>query len=347
VAGSTGVDEVVQALIRRFGLQPLPIEGTLYTATYRSETESAAGQPVGTAMIGLYAHHPLSRSTFHRLQHDEVWHHYGGDPLRLVLLHPDGSAEDRWLGSATSGHEPQTVITAGTWQAGEVDPNGVWALFGCTVAPGFTPECFEAGDPAELLRSYPDRELDIVRLTERIDPNTSSPAAMPTLPAARTPHEARERSALLRQLAAQRRHIIGAARSLSPQQLMGRPLPSGWNAASLLQHLTLDVERWWFRRVLLGEQVDVGGPLGDAWQGAEASAVIDGYEHEIELIDRIIETRSLDETLAWWPTDLMGPQFMHTLRDLVLHVITETATHAGHLDVLRESLTGDQWLVLE
>ncbi len=65
----------VRALIERFGMQPLPVEGTYFAGTYRSadETTTAVGVgPKGTAMIGLYAREPLSRSLFHRLAFDEV-----------------------------------------------------------------------------------------------------------------------------------------------------------------------------------------------------------------------------------------------------------------------------------
>ena len=34
------------------------------------------------------------------------------------------------------------------------------------------------------------------------------------------------------------------------------------------------------------------------------------------------------------------------LREILLHVIAETATHAGHLDAARELINGRQWIVL-
>ena len=82
----------VNALIKLYQLKPLPVEGTLFVNTYRSQQKIGDHQPFGTAMIGLYCEEPLSQSLFHRLTSDEVWHFYGGDPLRLILLHPDGSS---------------------------------------------------------------------------------------------------------------------------------------------------------------------------------------------------------------------------------------------------------------
>lgn len=146
----------MRALIDRFGLRSLPVEGTLYAETYRSSAS--------TAIVALYAADPPSRSAFHVLDHDEVWHAYAGDPFRLILLHPDGSSEDVVMGrDVGAGQHVQWVVPAGTWQAGELLPGGRYALFGCTMAPGFTPDCFRASPAGPLLARWPARAADILR----------------------------------------------------------------------------------------------------------------------------------------------------------------------------------------
>ncbi len=159
----------------------LPVEGTFFVSTYRSATELPGGGPVGTAMIGLYCTDPWSGSLFHRLTFDETWHFYGGDPLRLILLHPDGTDEDVILGGDVfAGQHVQYVIPAGTWQAGELVEGGDWALFGCTMAPGFTGTCFEGGRAADLLASHPSRAGDITRLAVADDHTTAMPDGFAT-----------------------------------------------------------------------------------------------------------------------------------------------------------------------
>lgn len=156
----------VKALIEHYKLQPLPVEGTLFVSTYRSAQEYENGKPVGTAMIGMYCDEPRSVSLFHRLKYDEVWHFYGGDPLRLVLLYPDGSSRDVIMGcDSLKGCFAQFVIPAGVWQAGHMVEGGQYSLFGCTVAPGFTGDIFEGGTRATLLQMYPDRAEDIHQLS--------------------------------------------------------------------------------------------------------------------------------------------------------------------------------------
>jgi hypothetical protein len=39
-------------------------------------------------------------------------------------------------------------------------------------------------------------------------------------------------------------------------------------------------------------------------------------------------------------------QRLDDLREILLHVIAETACHAGHLDTARELIDGRQWMVL-
>jgi hypothetical protein len=55
---------------------------------------------------------------------------------------------------------------------------------------------------------------------------------------------------------------------------------------------------------------------------------------------------SLSHGPSWWFEDAGDPPY-NTLREVMLHVLVETATHAGHLDVCRELGDGGQRLVLD
>jgi hypothetical protein len=116
----------------------------------------------------------------------------------------------------------------------------------------------------------------------------------------------------------------------------------------LVQHLALDVERFWFRAVAAGERVDLKSG-GAAWQVAAdvpAEAVFDVYRQEGELADAIIAAGALDTPAAWWPDKIFRGSPARALREIVLHVIAETACHAGHLDAARELIDGKTWLVV-
>jgi predicted cupin superfamily sugar epimerase len=152
----------VKALIAHFKLERLPVEGTLFTNTYRSNQNFENGNPPGSAMIGLFCDEPRSVTLFHRLPVDEIWHFYAGDALRLILLYPNGSSRDVIMGSEPlKGHQVQFVVPAGVWQAGHMLDGGNYALFGCTMAPGFIGSMFEGGTREILMKNYPERAEDI------------------------------------------------------------------------------------------------------------------------------------------------------------------------------------------
>lgn len=160
-----------------------------------------------------------------------------------------------------------------------------------------------------------------------------------------------ETTALLRYLNNQRAHALGILDGLDDGALRRPAPPSGWTCLGLVQHLALDVERFWFRAVVAGEQnvIDELAAAPDAWQVAAdvpAGAVFDAYRQEIERANAIISATPLDSAPAWWSGDLFGDFRLHTLREIVLHVMTETAGHAGHLDAARELIDGRRWRVL-
>lgn len=157
-----------------------------------------------------------------------------------------------------------------------------------------------------------------------------------------------ETGALLAALNNQRDHVLGILDGLPDEALRRAVLPSGWTCLGLVRHLALDVERFWFRAVVAGEQVDLETGA-DAWQvGPEVPAgdVLGLYRAEAELANAIIAARAPDAAPAWWPEEIFPGLPARPLRDTVLHVITETACHAGHLDAVRELIDGRAWLVL-
>ena len=149
-------------MIEHYNFKTLPVEGILYTEKYTSDRELGGGRPFANAMIGMYCDEPRSVSLFHKLPADEIWHFYAGDPLRLVLLYPDGSGRDVILGNEPlKGQSVQFVVPAGVWQAGHMLPGGRYSLFGCTMAPGFSGDTFEGGIRDQLIKDYPERADDI------------------------------------------------------------------------------------------------------------------------------------------------------------------------------------------
>ncbi|HNT33449.1 MAG TPA: cupin domain-containing protein [bacterium] len=160
-------------LIELLGLTPHLAEGGYFKETYRSiERIPEDGLParfrsarnLATAIFYLLT--PDTCSAFHRLQSDEVFHFYLGDPVTLVMLYPNLLSERIVLGSdLESGQSVQCLVPRGTWQGMFLNDGGKFALMGTTVAPGFEFDDFECGDRDILLSEYPQEASAIVRLT--------------------------------------------------------------------------------------------------------------------------------------------------------------------------------------
>lgn len=156
-----------------------------------------------------------------------------------------------------------------------------------------------------------------------------------------------EHKTLIDYLDNQRRHVLGILDGLGEDALRRSVLPSGWTCVGLVQHLAVDVERFWFQAVVAGEHDSLAWP-DNAWQvqpDVPADTVLDLYRQECERANPIIAATGLDAAPAWWP-DFFGNWRLNNLREIILHVISETACHAGHLDAARELIDGRQWVVL-
>ena len=159
-----------------------------------------------------------------------------------------------------------------------------------------------------------------------------------------------ETTLLIDCLTQQRSHVIGILDGLSDEDLHRPVLPSGWTCLGLVNHLALDVEQFWFQEVVAGETSDPGAPDGEAsaWNvpvGTPPGEVFARYARASERADTVIGRTPLATPPAAWPP-FFGSWRLVDLRAVVLHVIAETACHAGHLDAARELIDGRTWLIL-
>lgn len=161
-----------------------------------------------------------------------------------------------------------------------------------------------------------------------------------------------ELTTLLGVLNSKRRHVLDILEGLDEEALRRPVLPSGWTCLGLVHHLALDDEKFWFRAVAAGERAAIEEILGageDAWRPAPektAEEIFALYRKEGKLADAFLADADLNAAPKCWP-DFFGKWRLDNLREVILHVITETATHAGHLDVVRELIDGRQRLVLD
>lgn len=133
-------------VIDRLGLVPLPGEGGFYRETFRSAgvlppsalpaRYTSGERRWGTAIYYLLT--PETYSALHRLQSDEMYHFYAGDPVEMLTVDGDLTAREVVLSNRLIGNEQcQWLVPAGVWQGSRLSKGGAWALLGTTVVPGF------------------------------------------------------------------------------------------------------------------------------------------------------------------------------------------------------------------
>ena len=129
---------------------------------------------------------------------------------------------------------------------------------------------------------------------------------------------------------------------LNPDDAKRMMTPTGMSALGILKHLGW-VERGWFREIFAGEGVEAIDVDGD--NSAEfaigsddtVESVIAFYRGEVEQARRIArEALSLDALSA---REANYREHV-SLRWVMVHMLEETARHAGHLDLMREEIDG-------
>jgi predicted cupin superfamily sugar epimerase/mannose-6-phosphate isomerase-like protein (cupin superfamily) len=163
-------------LIAHYKMQRIPQEGPWFSLTYESADlldgadlpERYAGRSHITGSAIMVVETPADFSAMHRLRTDEVWHFYGGSPIDMLLLYPDGTGRRVTLGvDVFSGQLPQFTVPHGVWQGSAPRKRGAnaYSFVGDQLSPGFDYADFEMGYREALQRDYPAFAADIHRLT--------------------------------------------------------------------------------------------------------------------------------------------------------------------------------------
>jgi uncharacterized damage-inducible protein DinB len=149
-----------------------------------------------------------------------------------------------------------------------------------------------------------------------------------------------ERQVLEAFLDLHRQVLVSKVDGISDNDARCRRVPSKTTLAGLIKHM-IGVERGWFQEVLGGRNPEEIGPnVGggdDSWDLAEnetVSSLIKEYEQTCEQSRQTAARFALDDAV---PEPDLGQV---SLRWIYIHMIEETARHAGHADILREQTDG-------
>lgn len=154
--------------VRHLDLQPHP-EGGFFRETYRSAETFVPKGFEGQRNYCTAIYFLITKGNFsalHRIKSDETWHFYGGDPLEVIEISPEGQLIRTNIGNnPLKGETPQYTVPAGHWFGSRVLGDGDYSLVGCTVAPGFDFADFEMAERDSLLSTFPNHQEYILALT--------------------------------------------------------------------------------------------------------------------------------------------------------------------------------------
>ena len=166
-------------------------------------------------------------------------------------------------------------------------------------------------------------------------------------PRTRPPFVADERTQLLGWFQLQRDIVVLKTEGLSQADAHRVVVPSSpmMTVAGVLSHLRW-VEHTWFEVAFAGsdpaaspsfsdDQEDLDFLLG---RDQELATLLEEYRAQCRRSDELIASAGLDDRGRYEGF----PSASSTLRWIVLHMVEETARHAGQLDIIRELLDGEK-----
>jgi len=161
--------------------------------------------------------------------------------------------------------------------------------------------------------------------------------------------EDQERADFLETLSTRRSFLRHAVRDLTDEQARQRTTVSELCLGGLVKHVTR-VERRWADFIVRGPQaMSPGGEEAmkahaDGFrmlEGEMLAGLLDEYEETARRTDDLVASLpSLDASQPLPEAPWFPPGARWSARQVLLHILAETAQHAGHADIIRESLDG-------
>lgn len=157
----------------------------------------------------------------------------------------------------------------------------------------------------------------------------------------------RERADLLESLDRHRWFLRFTTRDLTDAQATQRTTASSLTLAGLIKHVAA-TEQGWIEFILRGPQgmAEGAGDWASNWvmqEGETLAGLLERYASVAERTREVVLSLpdlSADQPLPEAPWFEPGARW--SARRVLLHVIAETAQHAGHADIIRESLDGQK-----
>ncbi|MEU8077777.1 DinB family protein [Catellatospora citrea] len=158
-----------------------------------------------------------------------------------------------------------------------------------------------------------------------------------------------ERADLLETLGKHRYFLRYTAQGLSDEQAAATPTVSVLSVGGLIKHVTA-TEKQWMRFAVGGASGMGAGDGGEVdWAdgfkmtaGETVDSLLKSYEEVARHTDELLATLDLDAAHPLPEAPWFEPGARWSVRRVALHLIAETSQHAGHADIIRETIDGQR-----
>ncbi|MFC5993904.1 DinB family protein [Pseudonocardia hispaniensis] len=156
-----------------------------------------------------------------------------------------------------------------------------------------------------------------------------------------------ERADLVETLDKHRNFLRLTARGLSDEQAARRATVSELCIGGLIKHVT-GVERAWADFIVRGaaamamteDSAEQHALSFRMLPGETLALLLERYAEVARRTDELVATVDLDTSHPLPAAPWFEPGARWSVRRTVLHIVAETAQHAGHADILREAIDG-------
>jgi hypothetical protein len=155
-----------------------------------------------------------------------------------------------------------------------------------------------------------------------------------------------ERADLLESLARHRHFLRYAVRGLTDEQAASHPTASALCLGGIIKHVA-GTEASWMGFAVAGASAMAND--AEAWAnehrmlpGETLAGLLDKYEDVASRTDELVATLDLDASHPLPQAPWFEPGASWSVRRVLLHIIAETSQHAGHADIIRETIDGSK-----
>lgn len=159
-----------------------------------------------------------------------------------------------------------------------------------------------------------------------------------------------ERADLLESIRRHRYFLRYTVRDLTDEQASLRPTTSALCLGGLIKHVAETEEMWMNFAVGGADAMSTGGANADVWlsrfdmtPGETLAGLLENYDRVAQRTDDLIATvADLDHAHPLPEAPWFEPGAHWSARRVLLHILAETSQHAGHADVIRETIDGSK-----